>query len=468
MALGDKTGRDEGIGKAFAPAIRERTPRSVLRRILPKGLLARSLMIIVTPLVLLQVISTWVFFDRHYDATTRRLVEGVAGDLAVIIQVMIHSPTDLDRDELFLLAGRSMRLGLIFEENAVLQERTPSSLSFNIFAPSLDRKLAGALTNIVGRPFLIDNRLHLREVEVQIQLADGVLVAIVPRSRLFSSTTYIFIMWMIGSSIILFGVAGLFMRNQVRPIKRLAAAAESFGKGQDVQHFKPEGATEVRQAAAAFLKMRARIKRQIEQRMEILSGVSHDLRTPLTRMKLQLAMLDDRSAGENLGSDVTEMERMIEGYLAFARGEGLEQPQDCDFAEILRDTVAQLDSEKAPIELDIAEGAVMPLRREAIRRCITNLITNAQRYGHRVRVTCGRRARGLELLVDDDGPGIHPDLREDVFKPFFRLEQSRNPATGGVGLGLTIARDVARNHGGELTLDSAPAGGLRARLWLPF
>ena len=421
-----------------------------------------------TPLVLLQLISTWVFFDRHYDATTRRLVESVAGDLAVIIQVMIHSPTDLDREQLFLLAGRSMRLNLVFEENAVLQERTPSSLSFNIFAPSLDRKLAAALTNIVGRPFLIDNRLHLREVEVQIQLADGVLVAIVPRSRLFSSTTYIFIMWMIGSSIILFGVAGLFMRNQVRPIRRLAKAAESFGKGQDVSNFKPEGATEVRQAATAFLKMRARIKRQIEQRMEILSGVSHDLRTPLTRMKLQLALLGNNAEAESLDSDVAEMERMIEGYLAFARGEGLEQPQECDFSEIVRDVVAQLSQAGVPIELEIAESASLSLRREAIRRCITNLITNAQRYGKNVRVSCSKRARGLELLVDDDGPGIPPERRDEVFKPFFRLEQSRNPATGGVGLGLTIARDVARNHGGELTLDGAPMGGLRARLWLPY
>ncbi len=313
----------------------------------------------------------------------------------------------------------------------------------------------------------MDTRGLKKQVEILVQLADGVLRVLAPRSRLFSSTTYIFIMWMVGSSIILFLVALLFMRNQVRPIRRLALAADSFGKGRDVADFKPEGAAEVRQAAAAFLLMRERINRQIEQRTEILAGVSHDLRTPLTRMKLQLAMLDQTPEAENLETDVASMERMVEGYLAFARGEGAEQPRPVEVSGLLRDVVGQMCRDGGVIDLHVEEAMTVPLRPETMRRCMSNLIGNAQRHGEHVSVRAGARDKIIEITIDDDGPGIPPESREDAFKPFFRLEGSRNPETGGVGLGLTIARDVARNHGGDLVLEDAPGGGLRARLWLP-
>jgi two-component system osmolarity sensor histidine kinase EnvZ len=223
----------------------------------------------------------------------------------------------------------------------------------------------------------------------------------------------------------------------------------------------------VRQAATAFLRMRDRIKRQIDQRTEFLAGVSHDLRTPLTRMKLQLALLRDVPEAKDLESDVSEMERMVEGYLAFARGEGTEQMQPTDMAALLRDVVSQTRRDGLVIDLHMEDVTTMPLRREAMRRCLANLIGNAGRHGKHVSVRGGRRRRAIEITVDDDGPGIPLDRREDVFRPFFRLDQSRNPATGGVGLGLSIARDVVRNHGGELTLEDAPGGGLRARIWLP-
>ncbi len=440
--------------------------RPLIKRILPRSLFGRSVLIIVSPLILLQVISTWVFYDRHYSTVTTRLSQGLAGDVATVIQTMIRNPGSVERLQIFRLAQRNMWLTLTFHEGARLPSTTPSD-TFNIFTTVLDRRLTRALENRVGRPFLIDTRSHEDEVEIQVQLADGVLRAMVPRKRLFSSTTYLFIMWMVGSSIVLFVIAMLFMRNQVKPIRRLAQAAESFGKGREVADFKPEGAAEVRQAAAAFIQMRDRIKRQITQRTEMLAGVSHDLRTPLTRMKLQLAMLGRMAEAENLESDVAAMERMVEGYLAFARGEGAEQPEPTEVSGLLRDVVAQMPRDGGVVDVHVEQAMTVPLRRETMRRCLANLISNAQRHGEHISVRAGHRDRLIEITIDDDGPGIPADKREEVFRPFFRLDSSRNPETGGVGLGLTIARDVARNHGGDLVLEDAPGGGLRARLWLP-
>ncbi len=440
---------------------------SLLKRMLPRTLLGRSLLIIVSPLVLLQVISTWVFYDRHYDTTTRRLAQGVAGDIAAVVHLLEREPGTVDRLQVFRLARKTMRLTVSFSDGGRLPASTTRG-SLNIFTNTLTRKLTNALDEDVGQPFLIITRSLDEEVEILVQLADGVLRVLVPPERLFSPTTYIFIMWMVGSSIVLFAVAVMFMRNQVRPIRRLAQAADSFGKGRDVADFKPEGAMEVRQAASAFLRMRDRIRRQIDQRTEFLAGVSHDLRTPLTRMKLQLAMLSNVAEAQNLESDVADMERMVEGYLAFARGEGTEQPQAINIAALLRDVVGQMRRDGVVIDLHVEEAMTLPLRQEAMRRCLTNLIGNAGRHGEHVSVRAGRRRRAIEITIDDDGPGIPEDRREDVFRPFFRLEQSRNPATGGVGLGLSIARDVVRNHGGDLTLEDAPDGGLRARIWLPI
>jgi two-component system osmolarity sensor histidine kinase EnvZ len=444
-----------------------RTRPSLIKRILPRTLFGRSILIIMAPLVLLQVISSWVFYDRHYETVTRRLAQGLAGDLATVIQMMIRNPGPAGQEQIFRLARNSMRISLTFHEGARLEARTTEA-SLNVFTNVLDHKLTNALAESVGRPFLIDTRSLDEEVEIQVQLADGVLQALVPRERLFSSTTYIFIMWMLGSSIILFGAALLFMRNQVKPIRRLAIAADGFGKGREVPDFKPEGATEVRQAAAAFIRMRDRIRRQMDQRTEFLAGVSHDLRTPLTRMKLQLALLGESPEAHSLQSDVTEMQRMVEGYLAFARGEGTEQAQDCSIAELLQEIVAQAEREGASVELQINRDATLPLRIEAMRRCLANLVSNAARHGSHVWLRATVQDRTLDITVDDDGPGIPPERRADALKPFFRLEQSRNPETGGVGLGLTIARDVVRNHGGELTLENAPEGGLRARIRLPL
>jgi two-component system osmolarity sensor histidine kinase EnvZ len=433
-----------------------------IRRFLPRSLLGRAVLIIVTPLILLQVISTWVFYDRHYDTITKRLAQGLAGDVAAVISLMERDPSLQQRREAFQLARSAMQLQLSLTERTALPELTRPRVRTVVEA-----RLEEALTERLRQPFVLDARSIRGHVEILVQLPEGVLRVLVNDERLFSSTTYIFIFWTIGSSVLLFGIAVIFMRNQVKPIRRLARAAESFGKGQEVRDFKPEGATEVRQAAAAFINMRDRIKRQIQQRTEMLAGVSHDLRTPLTRMKLQLEMLRDVPDAKYLQADVAEMEHMVEGYLAFARGEGQETPAPTDLGNLLRDVVAQMTRDGRAVDLHVEQDLTLPLRREGMRRCLTNLLANARRHGTQVAVRAGRRKNVIEVTIDDDGPGIPPERYEDVFKPFFRLEQSRNPATGGVGLGLTIARDVARSHGGDVALEAAPGGGLRARVWLP-
>ena len=435
----------------------------LIRRLLPRTLLGRSLLIIVSPLVLVQLIATWVFFDRHYDTTTKRLAEGVAGDIAIVIRLMDESATSKRQTRVIRLAYTTMALDVTLHPEIQLPEELPGP-GWGV----LDQKLDTALRKRLPYPFLVDTDTLEDQVKIEVQFAGSVLRFLVSRKRLFSSTTYIFIMWMVGSSIVLFGVATLFMRNQVRPIRRLAKAADSFGKGRDVPDFKPEGATEVRLAAAAFIDMRERIKRQILQRTVMLAGVSHDLRTPLTRIKLQLAMLGDGPEVANLSGDVADMERMVEGYLAFARGEGTEQPEATDLSKLLRELVEQMRREATPIDLHLEQEITLPLRREAMRRCLTNLISNAQRHGHQVAVQAGQHNGTVEIVIDDDGPGIPKTERGEVFKPFYRIDPSRNPETGGTGLGLTIARDVVRGHGGDLTLDVSPAGGLRARLRLPL
>jgi two-component system osmolarity sensor histidine kinase EnvZ len=306
-------------------------------------------------------------------------------------------------------------------------------------------------------------------IQVQVQLEKGALIITAPEKRLFSSSGYIFLLWMIGISTVLMLVAVLFMRNQIRPIKRLAIAADRFGKGREVPFFKLEGAREVRQAARAFLGMRERINRQIQQRTAMLAGVSHDLRTPLTRMKLQAEMMAESDDVKALRSDINDMERMIDGYLQFARGEGDEVMERVDMMEILR----RIESNYVRNGLDISIESKMQnfeifLRPIAFERCMTNVISNAQKYATKVNVKVKSDDDFVYILVDDDGIGIDEDHYEDVFKPFFREDKSRNTKTGGVGLGLPIAKDIVLAHGGDITLDRSPQKGLRVIISLPI
>lgn len=430
---------------------------------LPRSLLGRSIMIIVTPVVLLQVVSAWVFYDSHWNTVTKRLAQSVAGDIAAAIQMMPRPITEDRTKRVFNIARDTMKISLTFKPGDILPN-DPTIMRQNL----VDRQLTDALEARVERPFIIDSRSLQDQVEIHVQLPEGVLQVVVARRRLFSSTTYVFFLWMLGTSLVLLSMATVFMRRQVRPIKRLAQAADDFGKGRDVGDFVLDGAAEVEVAGRAFNQMRARIRRQIQQRTEMLAGVSHDLRTPLTRMKLQLAMMGQAPAIEDLKRDVGDMERMVNAYLAFARGEGTEQPTEVDVVAAVSDVVAGARRDGARIGFATAEQSlVVPLRRDAFRRALTNIVANAQRHAGRIDVTLNRRRGRVEIMVDDDGPGVPANRREDVFKPFFRLDPSRNTETGGVGLGLTIARDILRGHGGDLSLGDSPLGGLRAMLQLP-
>ena len=435
---------------------------NLFKRILPRSLFGRSVLILITPLILVQAVATWVFYDRLWDTVVRRLASAAAGEIALTIDARSLSPDQ--QTPLFDLARGSTELSFVLVPGAHLPDKAPPPTGSLI-----ERHLTNALTERVGRPFQIDERSQVDQhvIDIAVQLPDGVLDVAVPRSRVLIGAPYIFILWMVGTALISFWFATRFLSNQVRSLRRLANAAEAFGKGRDVPNFKAEGATEVRQAAAAFMIMRERLQRQISQRTEMLAGVSHDLRTPLTRMKLELELLGDAEEVQGLRGDVAEMQQMIEGYLSFARGEGNEAPTVVDLMEFLQEAVATSRRGGTEISLIGPKELHVPIRRDAFRRCLMNLIGNATRYGGHVWLTVVPTQTGVEMMIDDDGPGIPEALREAVFRPFFRLESSRNQATGGIGLGLTIARDIMLSHGGELKLETSPQGGLRARVILP-
>ncbi len=434
----------------------------MIKNYLPRSLLGRTLLIIVMPLLIVQIVSTYIFYSNHWDAVRWRLSSNLAGNIAVLVSGLGGFSDPQIRQWLLNDAASAMRLTAIFEPGAILPNEIAQPNG------SMHRALEQALKGHISKPFRIDTDSLAQFVLVDVQLADGVLRLTVSRKQIFSTTTYVFVLWMVGTSMILLGFATVFMRNQIRPVLRLATAAEAFGKGRDVPAFKPQGAKEVRQAAAAFIAMRQRIIRQISQRTALLSGVSHDLRTPLTRMKLQLEMMGKDDGIVALKEDVAEMERMLDGYLSFARGEGTEKPQFADLSVLLEESIRQARRKGGEIAFRTESDLRIAVRPFAFQRCITNLLDNALRYGRHVSVQAGRRRDHVEVIVDDDGPGIDEDHREDVFKPFFRLEESRNPMTGGIGLGLSIARDVVRSHGGDIVLGESPLGGLRARIWLPI
>jgi two-component system osmolarity sensor histidine kinase EnvZ len=446
---------------------RERLARRARRRFgvkryLPRTLFGRSLLILVIPGLLLQAIAAFYFYREHLEHMTSRLSFAVAGEIAMVIEELDRIEDPAERRELFQRAGNTMQLAFTFEPG---EDLNPRPRTFGDWI--LERELRWAMRGRVGLPFTVAPLVLEDWAEVQVKLPDGVLVVLVPRDRLFSASSTIFMVIMVASGAALFTVALVFMRNQIRPIRRLAHAADSFGKGRDVPNFRPEGAAEVRQAARAFLVMRDRLQRQIAQRTEMLAGVSHDLRTPLTRMKLELAMLGDGPDIADLKADVADMERMVQGYLAFASGDLPEEAVETDLSALAEEAALGARRSGGVAVFDSDGPMVVPLRPQAVRRCLENLLSNALRHAGRVWVTCTRMGQDAAVIIDDDGPGIPEEELEAVFRPFYRLERSRNPETGGTGLGLTIARDVARHHGGDLLLERAPQGGLRCVLRLP-
>ncbi len=431
-------------------------------KISPKSLLTRFILIILIPMVLLQVVASMVFYDNHWRSISRRLANDIAGEVETVIYMIEQYPDSVQTEDVLAYFDQALQLKIHFKpETQIIFD------SVNVDNTGLVKQLDRALSKL-DYPFVIKENRSQDYIMVYIQLKTGVLKVEVPQKRVFSSTTYAFLVWMIGASILLFWIAFLFMKNQVRSVYRLADAAEKFGTGRAVERFKPEGATEVRQAGQAFLLMKNRIQKYLGERTSMLSGVSHDLRTPLTRMKLQLSMMPDDESTQDLLSDIDEMEKMLEGYLAFARGEGKEPSQVMEVSELLTDVVEKLRRNGHDIDLHIEQTQQISLRPHDFSRAITNILTNAHRYAKHAAVVMGVRDHFLDITIDDDGPGIPKEKRDDVFKAFYRLDDSRNSKTGGVGLGLTITRDIVLSHGGEITLEESPMKGLRVHLRFPL
>lgn len=432
-----------------------------LATFMPKGLYARSLLIVILPMVILQSVIAYFFMERHWQTVTFRLSAGVVRDIGAVMDLYPMLPEQTRREELRRIAATRLQLDV----ELLPRQELPPPLPKPFFS-LLDSALSRELGRQIRRPFWIDTVGRSNLVEIQILLDNGVLRVLAHRNSAYASNSHIFLVWMLGTSLVLLGVAVAFLRNQIRPILRLATAAEDFGKGRELD-FRPQGAREVRQATYAFFEMKRRIERSIEQRTAMLNGVSHDLRTILTRFKLSLALLDDGPEKDELLRDVEEMQRMLEDYLAFARGDAGEAATPTDIGALLEELKADAERHGHATEIRIAGEPVVTVRADAFKRCLFNLVSNAQRYGDRIEIEAMRDQRFLTVNIDDDGPGIPPEKREEVFRPFFRLDEARNQDEGGTGLGLAIARDIARSHGGDIILGQSPMGGLRASVRVP-
>jgi two-component system, OmpR family, osmolarity sensor histidine kinase EnvZ len=433
-----------------------------LKALTPTGLYARSLLIIILPMVIAQSVVAFMFMERHWDLVTKYLASAVTQEIATLIDVYKTYPQGADRSQLRRIAQD--RLGLVVDFLPETQLPPPGPKPF---FSDLDEALSDQIRKQIGLPFWIDTVGRSSIVEIRIKLDDTVMRVFARRADVYDPNSWIFLVWMVATSLIVLTVAILFLRNQIRPIVRLADAAEAFGKGREALNFRPRGAREVRRAAAAFLEMKARIERAMEQRTTMLAGVSHDLRTVLTRFKLELALLGDGAEIDAIKKDVDEMARMLEAYLSFARGDTGEQSAPTDMAALLEELRTDMERNGHQVSVAFYGPPQVTVRPAAFKRCVGNLVSNAARFARNVSITGHRDHRWLTMTVDDDGPGIPAKLREEVFKPFLRLDDARNQDEGGTGLGLAIARDIARSHGGDIALGDSPQGGLRATVRVP-
>lgn len=467
----DRPGGVAGVDNKPRPAPKRYTaPRRTWRRFsrriaraMPTGLFGRSLLIIIMPMLILQAVIAFVFMERHWQSVTNRLSAAVVRDVAALVDVIETYPQDTDFETITRIASERLSLNIKLLPNEDLPPPRPKP-----FFSILDTALSAELARQLDKPFWIDTVGDSRLLEIRIRLEDRVLRVFLPRKRAYASNTQIFLLWMVGASLVLIIIAILFLRNQIRPIQRLARAADQFGKGQAIdREFRPRGATEIRQATVSFLEMRDRIEGAIEQRTAMLAGVSHDLRTVLTRFRLQLALAPQSAETSAMSKDVDDMQAMLQAYLDFARGNRDERAEPVSLPDTLVRFEAQAAAQNKQFSVQLSGEPTITVRPNAFMRLMTNLVSNALRHGQVVEVKGQHLGKKLRLEVHDNGPGIAEDKREEVFKPFVRLDDARNQDETGTGLGLAIALDIVKIHGGDIQLGDSPLGGLKVTVILP-
>ena len=430
-----------------------------IKKFLPKRLFYRSLLIVAVPIIGLQLIISIVFFDSLWIKTNKGLTRALVGEIDTIIDIY-NNENEYNKKKLTDLYNQNFNFSIRFLENTKL----PDIKVERWFSP-MDRTLRRELKSKVNE-YWFNTTSYKEVIDLRIKFKDGVLQIFFPKERVQASSIRIFALWITLPAFLLIAVAIIFLKNQTRPIINLAKASEKFGRGEDVENFSPSGALEIRQAGYEFDKMRKRIIRHLNQRSEMLSGISHDLRTPLTRMKLQLAFIKDNKISKKLSDDITEMEKMLNEYLQFTSSHSTERTETFDLSELLETTV--LKYEKKKIITDIPERVYLDGRKNLIQRCLNNLIDNSIKYSQNILISLKKSDNAITIVIDDDGPGIHKNERENVFKPFYKIDKSRGDSKSSVGLGLSIASDIIRSHGGNIKLETSPQKGLRVKVFLPF
>jgi two-component system osmolarity sensor histidine kinase EnvZ len=433
---------------------------SILKKILPTGLFYRSLIIVAAPTIILQIITTIVFFDSIWIKANKGLTRSLVGELKTLSD--IYTGNDLNQIEYLT---EQYRFNFDYSIN-IKNEKLPTSIKERKYSP-MDRSLRRELKNTFGTSNYWFNTIKYEDiVEIKVKSNDNVIQILIPKERIAPSSVRLFVFWITLPSLLLISIAIIFLKNQTKPIINLAKAAEKFGKGDYVSGVRPSGASEVRKAAYEFDRMAKRIDRHLKQRSEMLSGISHDLRTPLTRLKLQLAMLKQKDLSNKMSKDINEMESMLNSYLQFAKSQVQEDSVATNINILFNEITSEKDNKN--FHLDLPDKIVLIGRKNALKRCFNNIIENGLNYAKNVYVHAIKSTNKLNIFIYDDGPGIPLNQYKNVFKPFYRLDESRNLNHAGVGLGMSIAEDIVRSHGGNIELSESKYKGLQVKISLPL
>ena len=432
---------------------------NIIKKILPKRLFYRSLIIVVTPIILLQIIITIVFFDSLWIKANKGITRSLVGEIQTMFDIYKKGNED-EQQKIISLYNKNFDFVISLKENELL----PAKKTERWFSP-IDRSLRRELKPVFDF-YWFDTTSYKELVDLRIIYKSGVLQIFFPRHKISPSSARIFALWITLPGLLLIMIAIIFLKNQTRPIVNLAKAAESFGKGEFIKEFRPSGAKEIRQAAYEFDKMRKRITIQLHQRSEMLSGISHDLRTPLTRLKLQLSFLKQQDLAKKMSGDIEEMERMLNEYLEFSRYQKNEETETANINEVIKKIVEKYEGKE--ININLEENLKINMRLNSFKRCLINLIDNGLFYGKKVEIITKKTISDLIIFIDDNGPGIPKKEYQNVMKPFYRIDKSRSQNKSGVGLGLSIASDIIRSHGGSISLEQSPLNGLRVKISLPL